>query len=1040
MESNHTPGDHKPRGPGIPVTSALGQALRREEYSNDGEFVNKEEALPRAILEKQTDFLKAILKDGLDINLKLGKNQTTPLQLAAAAGSCDLISTLKDAGANLEEKDADGSTPLFMAVHNGHDEAAQLLCDLGANIECRSNVGFTPLHHAAGHGHLKIIQLLFDRNVNLESRDDGGMTPLSVASNRGEFGAVQLLVQLGADISVEDKNGDTTLHHAVRNDYTEILVLSASILYEAKHAVNLLTKLEDIDVNQQYHPSVMAPLLAAAKSGSLEIARLLIEHGAILEVTDNDKNTPLHYASACGHMEMARFLLDKGADIESRNNIQQTPFLVAAVKGKIVVIRMLAEYGADREAKDKNGYCALHYAALNTNNLLLRCLLELGVDMEVGLYEGLTALVCAAVTGKTDIVTSLLEFGANTTAKGADKCTIPQRSLNDQVIACVKHGNLTQLKRLLDAGADINVLSTSCRSALSVAAEYGHRQLVDFILQIGGFLDLQDSNGESALWWASRSNHVGVVQRLLELGAQVDLPDSDGNSPLCVACQNNLVDIAECLLKAGGNPNGTTHYGMTPLLLSVNANRMKLLALIINKGSLTLQQIRHLPSKHSHTNGKERLEDFSERGVQVSLMSEIYSKATSVLMWIGEAKDHSDLAFDSMPVLCRAIEEIQKSPKSTVTAISKVDQDLLLGIPEIRDLAEQQKVDPQTWNAWRGLCKRSYFTRAWIFQEIILAGPRGTVICGPRQCSWDTFNAALKAYRALDMDTTPRIEVEAIIQNDYTFRLNQYLSLDIALWAMSSFKAGNPRDKVFAALGLAHAGGESRSGWEPIPAPKADYNQSVDEVFIYANRYIISLTGHKALWHVLDPFNQFTADGKTEGLPSWAFDFSKLMSYHYNPFPAIFAENTEYGTLLRGRPMATQTSLYVSGYVVDVVKCKVSIAKDKSTVDIVKSVVSHMADLGRGVYDPSPGIGKHRVSGSDEKPEETFSKTNLATLLSTLMRLQDISTDEKMKFAAYVASHLMIDNKVSEMFNMPPDYFRDAIEACNLLLKEVAGF
>ncbi|XEV04947.1 hypothetical protein FSHL1_010234 [Fusarium sambucinum] len=1498
--------------PNLAVTSNLGQALCREGYSADGDFLDKDKALAWAINKEKIELIKAIVEDGVNIDLGTDPSQNAAIHIAAFVGSCEITSILKDAGASLEGRTVTGGTPLHIAAHCGRFEVAKLLCDLGVDTNSRCDGGSPPIHYAAKAGHCETIQLLLDRNVDVDFRDDEGMTTLSIASQNGRIGAVQLLVKRGASINFRDKYGNTPMHYAAEHDHVEIMkyfielggdltssnkyrcnVLSKAALGKARDVVNLIVQLEGVDVNQQDRYSVIVPLMSAAMSGSLEIARLLVENGALLEVTDNRGNTPLHAASLRGHIEIARFLLEKGANIESRNNNQKTPFILAALEGNIGVVRLLAEYGANREAKDSNGRCALHYAALSENNLLLRCLLELGVDIEVEFPSGSTVLEFANAKGWEGIVSSTLEFGASTIAKEKEKGTISRRSPNDQLIACARHGNMTQMTRFLDEGVDINVLSTSGRSALSVAAEHGHQHLVNLILERGALLDLQDSNGETALWWASQCNHIGVVQRLLDLGAQVDLSDSDGNSPLCVACQTDHVDIAERLLEAGGDPTTTTNYGMTPLLLAANANHMKVVDLLIDKGVSTVDQIaetvksggigpnsvanitRYLcdrygrdhvkdyldldddldefnenfppqqdetnsaddfddptyakqlisaacdglvpemirlikaganingtdgkavplisaarnaqervvqaliesgaqvdkvdesgmtalcvaahrgnnaiidllcshnanighkdargvtplnravfsghadaveilldrgakiddnpvnsldvavmggsepvieilvrkgakvrdvneigytpllcavnrgkwsiaetllktgaghdfvpGSKHSpmfeaissgqaamvellakygadinhleetdqtplivaaqlgkdivvqslidmgadldgrDDNGRTALsyakengrkstlklllqaqtlrrdsqyvekaeeqrknpkttfeyrpilegfirvlvlepgqkgniicfslvhvklsrspsfealsyewqgkegtvptrcdgerilitpncyaalealrsetrtrtlwidaicinqQDNTERGIQVSMMSEIYSKATSVLIWIGEEESNSDLAFDSVPVLSRAFEEVKMSPESALTPPDVIHMDILLGLPEIQHFTRQEKAS-KTWMAWHTLYRRSYFTRAWIFQEIILAGPRGIVICGTRQCSWDAFNAALKTFRALQMENCEMLQtdqvdcLEAIMASDDNFRLQPILRLDDALGAMSSFKAGDPRDKVFAALGLAFGDGRDHQAWDSIPIPQADYTKSVEEVYMNVNRFIISRYGDYDLWHFLDPINTSTGTGDTKILPSWAYDFRKPRIRHRNPLTGDNAEYN-YNILVCGRQMTTQTSLYVNGCVVDEVNCRVPITKDKSTMDVVKIVVRYMKGMRRGVYDPSPDIGKQGVQFcTREETENGFSTTNIAALLSTLMNLGGCSTDKTMKFVAYVVWQLMADNDISEILKAPPEFLQDEIEACERSSNEQADF
>ncbi|KAL3593271.1 hypothetical protein FPOAC2_07567 [Fusarium poae] len=295
------------------------------------------------------------------------------------------------------------------------------------------------------------------------------------------------------------------------------------------------------------------------------------------------------------------------------------------------------------------------------------------------------------------------------------------------------------------------------------------------------------------------------------------------------------------------------------------------------------------------------------------MMADIYSVATSVLMWIGEERDDSDLAFESIPTLSRAIEEAQTSETFSAIPFDKANKDLLLRILELKD----PNVIQRSQKAWAKLHGRCYFKRAWIFQEVILAGSRGTVICGTQQCSWDAFQAAFQVYDAtLKINRLPPLKT--IILNDFVFRFTGSLVLNIALRTMSAFEAGDPRDKVFAALGLGFMNREEIQGCEHVQLPRAerveipraDYTKSVEQVFINANRYIIYEFGDKDLWRNLDPFNQTVAAEGTRSLPSWAFDFSKPARTHDAAFNT---EKPEYGAMLHGSPTTTQTSLHING-------------------------------------------------------------------------------------------------------------------------------
>ena len=70
-----------------------------------------------------------------------------------------------------------------------------------------------------------------------------------------------------------------------------------------------------IDVNVKLKEGFTA-LFMASDYGHLEVARLMIEKGAKLDLRDNNDATALYIASRNGHLEVARLLIEKGATVD----------------------------------------------------------------------------------------------------------------------------------------------------------------------------------------------------------------------------------------------------------------------------------------------------------------------------------------------------------------------------------------------------------------------------------------------------------------------------------------------------------------------------------------------------------------------------------------------------------------------------------------------------------------------------------------------------------------------------------------------------
>ncbi len=61
--------------------------------------------------------------------------------------------------------------------------------------------------------------------------------------------------------------------------------------------------------------------------GSLENAKLLVKENINININHQDlnKQTPLHYAIILGHFEIAKLLLENGANIQIKDNLDLTP-------------------------------------------------------------------------------------------------------------------------------------------------------------------------------------------------------------------------------------------------------------------------------------------------------------------------------------------------------------------------------------------------------------------------------------------------------------------------------------------------------------------------------------------------------------------------------------------------------------------------------------------------------------------------------------------------------------------------------------------
>ena len=115
------------------------------------------------------------------------------------------------------------------------------------------------------------------------------------------------------------------------------------------------------------------PLVSAATANSLEIATLLLEHGADAKQPVYSQGRPLYTplgSAAGGAMgtdpyDLVALLVDHGADVNAKDYSSVSVLHSAAHGSSVRVLRLLVDRGADIEAKDSWGATPLLWAAGN---------------------------------------------------------------------------------------------------------------------------------------------------------------------------------------------------------------------------------------------------------------------------------------------------------------------------------------------------------------------------------------------------------------------------------------------------------------------------------------------------------------------------------------------------------------------------------------------------------------------------------------------------------------------------------------------------
>ncbi|KAN0135033.1 Ankyrin repeat-containing domain protein [Lactarius tabidus] len=242
-------------------------------------------------------------------------------------------------------------------------------------------------------------------------------------------------------------------------------------------------------------------------------------HVISIDEVDDNFNTPLHLASQGGHFETVRELLIQGADVTAQNWKHMTPLHLAS---------NYSYTEADREGADKPRKLAE----------TLRLLISRGADVTALDMTHSTPLHLASVSRIPDIVRILLENSADVNAKNENHSTPLHRA---SLLGCPE-----SIRLLIESSADVTAQDSSHMTPLHLASSWdnvlGSRQKLNakassvlLLINYGADVTAQDMTGSTPLHMASSWGSAKVVQLLIEHGADVTAQNKNQLTPLHLA-------------------------------------------------------------------------------------------------------------------------------------------------------------------------------------------------------------------------------------------------------------------------------------------------------------------------------------------------------------------------------------------------------------------------------------------------------------------------------------------------------------------------
>lgn len=145
----------------------------------------------------------------------------------------------------------------------------------------------------------------------------------------------------------------------------------------------------------------------------------------------------------------------------------------AAQRGDSSGITSLLQKGIDINAVNQQGATILHIAAMNKNGELVRFLVEKGADINHKDSIGQTALMWTGNRWDWDTMKYLLEHGAD------------PKVGQSPLFFVVQNGKADILRMLIDRGIDVNEPVGPNLSAIQLAKNFGHQDIVKILKEAG---------------------------------------------------------------------------------------------------------------------------------------------------------------------------------------------------------------------------------------------------------------------------------------------------------------------------------------------------------------------------------------------------------------------------------------------------------------------------------------------------------------------------------------------------------------------------
>lgn len=271
--------------------------------------------------------------------------QLTALQWAAERGHAPLAELAIPSGAEIDKPDPgqSGRTPLHSAAKNNHANIIRILVMNKASISAHDSDSMTPLHYAALCEGAEATKALLEEGADMTRMNSAMLLPPLLAAEGGSVDSMMAFVDAGFDLATRGHDGQTVLHKAAGRELMMRYLLSQP---ETKMSVNA----QDLRGRTPLHLEKNATNI-----------KLLLRHGAAMEMVDRCGDTAGHIAAATLDLPCVKAFVDAGFDVKASRRKGWTVIHAAVFNRNPHVLEYLLRAGGRSiiNAKDSEGHTAL---------------------------------------------------------------------------------------------------------------------------------------------------------------------------------------------------------------------------------------------------------------------------------------------------------------------------------------------------------------------------------------------------------------------------------------------------------------------------------------------------------------------------------------------------------------------------------------------------------------------------------------------------------------------------------------------------------